>query len=122
MPFSDIAASAHFGSSSWKTRFTALMMSASEKRWASSNRSDYCSHLGTASKALNGQGKLRPETRVRVADAARELGFAPNVLARGLPPEAQCVVGTATIHLRNSVSRNLKFDIAGPLRFHPAET
>ena len=40
--------------------------------------------VGTASKALNGQGKLRNETRERVAAAARELGFAPNVLARGL--------------------------------------
>ena len=40
--------------------------------------------IGTASKALNGQGKLRAETRDRVAAAARELGFAPNVLARGL--------------------------------------
>ena len=40
--------------------------------------------IGTASKALNGQGKLRAETRERVAQAARELGFAPNVLARGL--------------------------------------
>ena len=40
--------------------------------------------IGTASKALNGQGKLRAETRGRVAAAARELGFAPNVLARGL--------------------------------------
>ena len=37
---------------------------------------------GTASKALNGQGKLRAETRGRVAAAARELGFAANVLAR----------------------------------------
>src|SRR5690349_7260028 len=40
--------------------------------------------IGTASKALNGQGKLRAETRDRVAAAARELGFAPNMLARGL--------------------------------------
>ncbi|MGB6579953.1 MAG: LacI family DNA-binding transcriptional regulator [Streptosporangiaceae bacterium] len=42
--------------------------------------------IGTASKALNGQGKLRAETRGRVAAAARELGFAPNVLARGCWP------------------------------------
>src|SRR5262249_10960168 len=40
--------------------------------------------IGTASKALNGQGKLRPETRDRVGAAARELGFTPNVLARAL--------------------------------------
>jgi LacI family transcriptional regulator len=52
--------------------------------------------IGTASKALNGQGKLRPETRVRVADAARELGFAPNVLARGLLAGRTYTVGVIT--------------------------
>ena len=41
---------------------------------------------GTVSKALNGQGKLRAETRGRVAAAAKELGFAPNVLARCRAP------------------------------------
>ena len=40
--------------------------------------------LGTASKALNGQGKLRPETRERVQEAARRLGFRPNDLAQSL--------------------------------------
>jgi LacI family transcriptional regulator len=52
--------------------------------------------IGTASKALNGQGKLRPETRVRVAEAARELGFAPNVLARGLLAGRTYTVGVIT--------------------------
>src|SRR5690554_2172493 len=40
--------------------------------------------VGTASKALNGRGKLRAETRARVAGAAEQLGFRPNTLARGL--------------------------------------
>ena len=31
--------------------------------------------LGTASKALNGRGKLRPETRERVRTEAKRLGF-----------------------------------------------
>src|ERR1700745_2521520 len=52
--------------------------------------------IGTASKALNGQGKLRPETRDRVAAAARELGFAPNVLARGLLAGRTYTVGVIT--------------------------
>jgi LacI family transcriptional regulator len=52
--------------------------------------------IGTASKALNGQGKLRPETRDRVAAAARELGFAPNVLARGLLGGRTYTVGMIT--------------------------
>ena len=51
---------------------------------------------GTASKALNGQGKLRAETRNRVAAAARELGFAPNVLARGLLAGRTYTVGVIT--------------------------
>ena len=52
--------------------------------------------IGTASKALNGQGKLRAETRERVAAAARELGFAPNVLARALLAGRTYTVGVIT--------------------------
>lgn len=40
--------------------------------------------LGTVSKALNGRGQLRRETRERVLQAARELNFQPNALAQGL--------------------------------------
>ena len=52
--------------------------------------------IGTASKALNGQGKLRAETRARVATAARDLGFSPNVLARGLLAGRTYTVGLIT--------------------------
>jgi LacI family transcriptional regulator len=52
--------------------------------------------IGTASKALNGQGKLRAETRARVAEAARQLGFSPNVLARGLLAGRTYTVGLIT--------------------------
>ncbi|HUC58901.1 MAG TPA: LacI family DNA-binding transcriptional regulator [Streptosporangiaceae bacterium] len=52
--------------------------------------------IGTASKALNGQGKLRAETRERVAAAAAELGFAPNVLARALLAGRTYTVGLIT--------------------------
>src|SRR6267154_951693 len=52
--------------------------------------------IGTASKALSGQGKLRAETRDRVAAAARELGFAPNMLARGLLAGRTYTVGVIT--------------------------
>jgi LacI family transcriptional regulator len=52
--------------------------------------------IGTASKALNGQGKLRAETRARVAAAARELGFSPNMLARGLLAGRTYTVGLIT--------------------------
>jgi LacI family transcriptional regulator len=52
--------------------------------------------IGTASKALNGQGRLRPETRRRVTEAAEQLGFAPNVLAQGLLGGRTYTVGLIT--------------------------
>ncbi|MGW5366022.1 LacI family DNA-binding transcriptional regulator [Actinopolymorpha pittospori] len=52
--------------------------------------------VGTASKALNGRGKLRPETRERVTSAAEELGFRPNALARGLLSGRTFTVGLVT--------------------------
>jgi LacI family transcriptional regulator len=52
--------------------------------------------IGTASKALNGQGKLRTETRERVAEAARRLGFAPNTLAQALLAGRSFTVGLIT--------------------------
>src|ERR1700744_5030154 len=52
--------------------------------------------IGTASKALNGQGRLRPETRERVAEAARRLGFAPNPLAQALLAGRPYTVGMIT--------------------------
>jgi LacI family transcriptional regulator len=52
--------------------------------------------IGTASKALNGQGRLRPETRQRVAESARRLGFAPNALAQALLAGRTYTVGMIT--------------------------
>ena len=52
--------------------------------------------IGTASKALNGQGKLRTETRERVAAAADRLGFAPNALAQALLAGRSFTVGLIT--------------------------
>jgi len=40
--------------------------------------------LTTASKAINGQGRVADETRARVLAAARELSFTPNPMARSL--------------------------------------
>ena len=40
--------------------------------------------IGTASKALNGKGQLKAETRLRVERAAANLGFQPNDLVRSL--------------------------------------
>ena len=52
--------------------------------------------VGTASKALNGQGKLRGETIERVLRAAEQLGFAPNTLAQALLAGRSFTVGLIT--------------------------
>lgn len=52
--------------------------------------------VGTASKALNGRGSLRPETRQRVLEAAERLGFSPNPLAQGLLAGRSWTVGLIT--------------------------
>lgn len=49
--------------------------------------------IGTASKALNGKGKLRPETRERIKAAAKTLGFRPNELVRSLQRGRTYTVG-----------------------------
>src|ERR1700753_3665743 len=52
--------------------------------------------VGTASKALNGQGKLRAETRARVRRAAEQLAFVPNPLAQSLLTGRSCSVALVT--------------------------
>ncbi|WP_219416477.1 LacI family DNA-binding transcriptional regulator [Pseudonocardia nigra] len=52
--------------------------------------------VSTASKALNGRGQLRAETRQRVIAAAEELGFQANVFARSLLSGRSYSVGLLT--------------------------
>jgi len=52
--------------------------------------------IGTVSKALNGRGQLRAETRGRVLAAAEQLGFRPNPFARGLLSGRSYTVGLIT--------------------------
>src|SRR5260221_9526840 len=49
--------------------------------------------VGTVSKALNNNGRLRQETRERVIAVARELGFRPNDLAQSLHRGQSLTVG-----------------------------
>ena len=51
---------------------------------------------GTVSKALNGRGQLREETRLRVQSAAEKLGFQPNLLAKSLIEGRTYTVGVLT--------------------------
>jgi DNA-binding LacI/PurR family transcriptional regulator len=52
--------------------------------------------VGTASRAINGKGKMRPETRARVLDAVARLGFQPNQQARSLLAGRSWTVGLIT--------------------------
>ena len=52
--------------------------------------------VGTASKALNDRGSLRPETRARVQEAAERLGFRANAVARSLNTGRTYTVGMIT--------------------------
>lgn len=58
---------------------------------------DLADHLGlsrwTVSRVLNGHPEVKEETRRRVLDAARELGFSPNAMARGLRGGSTGLVG-----------------------------
>ncbi|GCE22924.1 LacI family DNA-binding transcriptional regulator [Dictyobacter kobayashii] len=52
--------------------------------------------ISTVSKALNGQGKLRAETRERVQEVARSLGFRPNDLVQSLIRGSTSTIGFIT--------------------------
>lgn len=52
--------------------------------------------ISTASKALNGQGRMTAETRDRVVTAAETLGFTPNAMARGLVSQRSFTIGLLT--------------------------
>ena len=52
--------------------------------------------VGTASKALSGSGKMRPETRERVLAAVETLGFRPNQHAQSLHSGRTWTVGLMT--------------------------
>lgn len=52
--------------------------------------------VGTVSKAINGGGQLRAETRRRVLEAARQLDFQPNALAKSLLRGRTYAVGLLT--------------------------
>ncbi|MBN9000405.1 MAG: LacI family DNA-binding transcriptional regulator, partial [Rhizobiales bacterium] len=52
--------------------------------------------VATASKALNDQGRMTAETRTRIRETARRLGFRPNGLAQSLLRQRSFTVGLLT--------------------------
>jgi LacI family transcriptional regulator len=60
--------------------------------------------IATVSKALNGRGQVRAETRERVQQAAEKLHFSPNPLAQGLLAGKTSTVGLLTNDLEGRFS------------------
>lgn len=60
--------------------------------------------IATASKAINGRAQVRAETRARVLEAAEQLSFAPNALARSLLEGRTGTVGLLTSDLEGRFS------------------
>lgn len=58
----------------------------------------------TASKALNGRPDVHATTRARVVEAARQLSFSPNAVARGLSAGRTGTVGLLTSDLEGRFS------------------
>jgi LacI family transcriptional regulator len=58
---------------------------------------DIAEHAGvsfqTVGKALNGEGRIAPETRQRILEAAAELGYVPNTVARSLKTRSTRSIG-----------------------------
>jgi DNA-binding LacI/PurR family transcriptional regulator len=56
----------------------------------------------TVSRALAGDPRISEATRLRVLAAAEELGYRPNLIARGLKNKASGIIGVVVTDLENS--------------------
>lgn len=55
----------------------------------------------TVTRALNGTGSIRPETKQMILDKAAELGYAPDLVARSLVKGRSYMIGVVVVDLRN---------------------
>ena len=56
----------------------------------------------TAGKVLNGKGSASAQTRERILDAAKTLGYVPNALARSLVTRSTCTIGIVASDLSDA--------------------
>ena len=55
----------------------------------------------TVTRALSGNGSIKPETREQVLQAAKEYGYRPDLLARSLVKGTSMTVGVIVVDLKN---------------------
>ena len=72
---------------------------------------DIAGELGLSIKAvstgLNGTGRLAPETRKKIQETARKMGYAPNAAARSLITHRSSFIGVLMPYLNNSFFSNI---------------
>lgn len=76
----------------------------------------------TVSRALSGDPRISEDTRARVHAAAAELGYQPNLIARGLKNQSTGIVGVVVTDLDNSYHAHalqLLIDKLGARRLAP---
>ncbi len=61
----------------------------------------------TVSRVLNGTGKVREKTKEKVEEAARELNYHPNIMAKNLSTEHSDVIGVLVSDVRNPFYANI---------------
>ena len=57
----------------------------------------------TVVRALNNQSRISNETRKRILDAANEMGYRPNLLARSLNKGRSMMIGMVAINMENQI-------------------
>ena len=55
----------------------------------------------TVTRALHGTGSIRPETKQKILNAAEELGYQPDLIARSLVGGSSMTVGVIVVDLKN---------------------
>jgi DNA-binding LacI/PurR family transcriptional regulator len=58
--------------------------------------------IKAVSSAINGTGRLSPETRERILVVSRELGYRPNIMARGLQGKKTFLIGAVFPYVNES--------------------
>lgn len=55
----------------------------------------------TVTRALQGKGSIRPETKQKILEAAKELGYQPDLVARSLVQGSSMTIGVIVVDLKN---------------------
>lgn len=71
--------------------------------------------VNTVSRALNGKDGVSEETRARIVEAARELNYRPNILARNMRQDKASFIGVLVLDIGNSIFAKMIKGIEGEL-------